>query len=141
MTFWKKLKNWKNWLIGKLGGKSKAEYDGKCKELRDVKNELSAARKKLHDQFEEMVLIERYHDEWYDKYAALSKGIKTAQAEVRVVNYGPGGQNFDQLKSHARKEIIRQLGEAVYEYAKHTVTDTGDYIVDVNILANDYGGD
>lgn len=140
MTFWKKLRNWKNWLIGKLGGKSKAEYDGKCKELDDVKNELSAARKKLHDQFEEMVLLERHHDEWYDKYTAMAKRIKTAQAEICVINYGPDGQSFNLLKTHARKEIIRQLGEAVYEYARHTVTDTDDYIVDVNILTNDYEG-
>lgn len=75
---------------------------------------------------------------WEARYGKMKKSIKTVRVEVPTVNYGPDASNFDMLKAKARAEIVKQLGEAIYPYAKHVVTENGKYIVAVSALDPDF---
>lgn len=108
-------KSFKDWLIDKLGGFTVPEVDNICTLwLKDI-GQLNEAR------------IENF---------LLHTSIKTATAEVEVKNYGPY-KDFDTLKGRARKDIVKQLGEAVYPYAHHFLGEDV-YIVSINVQEADY---
>lgn len=103
-------KSFKDWLIDKLGGFTSGETE--------------FLFKMGYEDY-----LRRYNAEL--KNTLLQMSIKTAWAEVKVNTYSPY-ESFDKLKGRARKDIVKQLGEAVYPYAKHFIGDDV-YIVALNV--------
>lgn len=125
MSFWMKVKNWRNYLIGWLGGYSQEEMNV----------ERAMYSKDTHKLSERIVLLQ---NRCYNLRSRIEKldGI-TAQAEITY----PAGMAYDDIKRIARESIVRQLGEAVYPYAQHFYLPDGRYIVTVQVSTADGDGE
>ena len=150
MSFWEKLKNWRNYLIGWLGGYS-AEEVKMMKHMCRAEEEKMIAENSASEREEIRMMWERENEKLAAENAKLAKerndllrearrcmeGLRTAHAEIAY----PAGMAYDDIKRIARESIVRQLGEAVYPYAKHFVTSDGRYIVAVTVATEDgHGG-
>lgn len=138
MSFWEKLKNWKNYVIGWLGGYSAEEV--KMIEL-TYRKKVEAKGTQIHKW---ICVIEKVAQErndimrQRDEKRKCVEGLRTAQAEEDY----PVGVDYDAIKYVNKDSIVRQLGEAVYPYAQHFYLPDGRYIVAVTVATEgEHGGE
>lgn len=137
-----KIKIWWRELVDrimlKLGYVPKAFYDG----LEICYNRVNATAcmwEAICEVKEKQIDIAEKSIAWWGAhYGKMKKSIKSVRTEVPTINYGPDASNFDKLKTKAKAEIVKQLGEAIYSYANHILTEDGKYIVTVNALDPDF---
>ena len=169
MSFWEKLKNWRNYLIGWLGGYSTEEvkmlrhiclreveekekqidkWIGAFDQAVQERNYIMRKRDEAKERNEKLEREFKAQTEWMngeveswketarifeDRWEKCVDGLRTVQAEIAY----PAGMAYDDIKRIARESIVRQLGEGVYEYAKHFLTSDGRYIVAVSVAAEE----
>lgn len=137
MNFWQKLKNWRNYVIGWLDGYSVEEVNMIEQIYREKVEEKEKQIDKWIGAFDGVVEERNALLNVNSEAKKCMDGLRTAQAEIAY----PAGMAYDDIKRIARESIVRQLGEAVYPYAKHFLTSGGRYIVAVTVATEDgHGG-
>lgn len=118
----------KNWIIHLFGGFTEQELENKL----DEKEKLIDLNEKCLMQSERNLRSAKNKIEyWKDKYYSFFEIMKTVQSEIKLSDRFYLTENNAIEK--ARSEVVWQLGEAVYPFAKHRVAD-GVYIAKVEVV-------
>ena len=123
------IKRFKNWLIHKLGGKTKGEYKevlDKWGDALDRFNKLLEIKEKQQRIAENSIA---YHEGKYDK---LRSQIKSAESRITIdARYG---YTEDNVIEASKAQTMFNLGKAVYPYAEHFFSSDGVYIASVGVV-------
>lgn len=93
---------------------------------------LNAAKDDEAD-YKHLEALRRFYWKGYEEgKSEASKSLTTAQSELRLSEHITF--TADDVIERGKNFVIRQLGEAVYPYAKHFITKDGVYIASVEVL-------